>query len=351
MLQWWERMSQQPVVAHLLRTVERFNVRGGPQFAAALAYFSLLALVPVLMLAFSALSLTVTVLRPELLVGIEAWITDNIQTSDAFGRQLAEVVNGALSNWAAIGSTGLAIAVWTGAGWIGNLKRAVRVLMREDVDNPQGQLPMPLDIAVNFAGLIGLLVGVGATFAASTAATSLASLVGDLFGFDHTIGWSLALRALSLVVSLAAGFGLFWWLFAWFSPRPLRPGQLAIAAGAAAVALVLLQSLAGYLIQTFSRNISVSLFGSAIVVLLFLNLFATLILYVASWLATDVAPVAEPEVVEDESVAPAAEQVVSAQVAQRSMGVGLSVGYGVGTATGLGLGALLTALLRSRRKP
>ena len=71
MLQWWAEFSQKPFVAHLLRAVERFNVRGGIQLAAAVTYFSVLALVPILMLAFSALGLTLTVLRPEALGTIE----------------------------------------------------------------------------------------------------------------------------------------------------------------------------------------------------------------------------------------------------------------------------------------
>ena len=60
-LAWWAEFSKRPFVAHILRTVERFNVRGGGQLAAAIAFFSVLSLVPILMLAFSALVETLNI--------------------------------------------------------------------------------------------------------------------------------------------------------------------------------------------------------------------------------------------------------------------------------------------------
>ena len=145
MLQWWKDFSQRPFVAHLLRAVERFNVRGGVQLAAAIAFFSILALVPILMLAFSALGITLTVLRPEALGQIESWIHTQIP-DDKLGSSIYGVILDALTKWAEILSFGLVIIIWVSSGWVGNLKRAVRLLMREDVDKPGKQLPLPLDV-------------------------------------------------------------------------------------------------------------------------------------------------------------------------------------------------------------
>ena len=50
---WLDRLKAKPWVAHLLRAVERFNNRLGTQFAAAITYFSVLALVPIMLFAFS----------------------------------------------------------------------------------------------------------------------------------------------------------------------------------------------------------------------------------------------------------------------------------------------------------
>lgn len=233
MLAWWGEFSQRPTVAHLMRAIERFNVRGGVQFAAAVTYFSVLAIVPILMLAFSVLGLFITVLRPESLVAIETWITERLQPDDPLGGQLVSVITEALTNWASIGLVGLGLTMWIGSGWVGNIKRAVRVLMRTNVDDPGKQLILPLDVLANFAGLVGLLLGIAATFVAATTATSLGSWVGALVGIDGSLGWSLLLRLMSVVVALAAGTALFRLLFAWFSPV-FVPARLAwIGSGSA----------------------------------------------------------------------------------------------------------------------
>lgn len=350
MLKWWTEFSQRPFVAHLLRAVARFNVRGGAQLAAAIAYFSVLSLVPILMLAFSALGLTLTVLRPDSLGEIEAWIGQYVDTSTDFGRSLFSVIHDSLTNWASILGFGLVIVIWVGSGWVGNLKRAVRLIMREDVDKPGKQPPLPLDVLANFAGLVGLLVGVAATFFASTVATSLGDTVGVWWGIDDSAGWKIALRLVGLVIALAAGAALFRLLFGWFSPRPM-PSHLAwVGAGLGSFGLVALQILAGYLIGAFSRNASALAFGSIIVLMLFLNIFATLLLYIAAWLATANEPEPEPEPVPElEPREPAesmpGERYVSSDLAKRTLGIGLGTGYVVGAATGLGLGAAIAAAL------
>ncbi|MFT4110762.1 YhjD/YihY/BrkB family envelope integrity protein [Propionicimonas sp.] len=350
MLQWWERFSKRPFVAHLLRAVERFNIRGGIQLAAAITYFSVLSLVPILMLAFSALGLTLTVFRPELLGQIEGWLRGQLDADSDLGKNVYTIINGALTNWASIALPGLAIMIWVGSGWVGNLKRAVRLLMREDVDKPGKQLPMPLDILANFAGLLGILVGVAATFAASGVSTWLAGSVGQWLGFQELPGWSWVLRVLGLLVSFAVGVVLFRLLFGWFSPGPV-PSHLAwVGAAIGSLGLIVLQSLTGYLIGAFSRNLGFAVFGSTLVLMLFLNLFATLMLYIAAWLATNDAPAPEPtplpEIEAEQPVeARPGELSVSSEVARRSLGIGLGTGYVVGAATGLGVGAVLTSIL------
>ena len=357
MLQWWAEFSQKPFVAHLLRAVERFNVRGGIQLAAAVTYFSVLALVPILMLAFSALGLTLTVLRPEALGTIENWIKELIDADSDFGGQLYAVIANALTNWAATGLVALGVIIWVSSGWMGNLKRAARLLMRTDVDAPGKLLPMPLDVLVNFAGLIGLLVGVFATFAAAVVATSLGATVGDQLGLGNNPGWTWVLRIGSGLLSLAAGTVMFRLLFGWFAPTPV-PRHLAwVGASIGSLGLVVLQTITGYLVGAFSRNLTAALFGPIIILMLFLNLFATLILYIAAWLATAEIPPPEPVAAPAIEPAPVAaerpgELYVSSEVAQKSLGIGLGTGYVVGAATGLGAGALLTALLNGlfRRK-
>jgi membrane protein len=351
-LRWWEDFSRRPFVAHLLRAVERFTLRGGVQLAAAITYFSVLSVVPILMLAFSALGMFLTVMEPGSLAVMEAYLKAQVPGDSTIIKGLYDVIVNALTNWASILGFGLVIIIWVGSGWVGNLKRAVRLVMREDVDRPGKQLVMPLDVLVNFAGLIGLLVGVAATFVASGVTIGLTATIGGWLGINNSPGWTFALRLVGLVVSLAAGTGLFRLLFAWFSPHPV-PSHLAwVGSAIGSSGLLVLQALTSTLIGAFARNLSTAVFGSTIVLMLFLNLFATLLLYIAAWLATSSiesvptpVPVVEAAAQEEPVENLPGELYVSSEVARRSLGIGLGTGYVVGAATGLGIGAALAAML------
>jgi membrane protein len=155
------------------------------------------------------------------------------------------------------------------------------------------------------------------------------------------------------VVSLAIGAAGFRLLLGWFSPTYVPTHLAWVGAGIGSAGLLVLQGLAAYLFGAFSRNLGAAVFGSTIVLMLFLNLFATLILYIAAWLATSERPAIEPEpkhapqLPSEPVETRPGELYVSSAVARRSLGVGLGTGYTIGAATGLGLGALLISALRA----
>ena len=129
------------------------------------------------------------------------------------------------------------------------------------------------------------------------------------------------------------------------------------------IALVALQYLASFLISAFRGNAAAAIFGPVIVLMLFFNIFAQLILFIAAWIATaqhdavpvlpeaamDTAPTPEPQQTDDEEP-----NVVPGAVAVRSIRVGMGAGYVTGAATGVGLGAALayafSAAVRGRKK-
>ncbi len=82
MKEWLERLKNKPWVAHLLRAVERFTNRLGNQFGAAITYFSVVALVPILLFAFAVLGFVLTVLRPDLIDDVVGIFSDAVGTLD-----------------------------------------------------------------------------------------------------------------------------------------------------------------------------------------------------------------------------------------------------------------------------
>ena len=151
-----ERLQQRPWIAHIIRTVERYISRLGSQFAAATTYFSVLAIVPIMMVAFSITGFVLTVVQPGLLDNVANAVADALGGADAATRQkILDLVNNALSQFWTIGIIGLVAALYTGAKWMGHLKNAVRTQWRPGFD----LRPQKINIVLNTLGNLVLLTG------------------------------------------------------------------------------------------------------------------------------------------------------------------------------------------------
>src|ERR1044071_7856555 len=108
MPKWVERAKRRPWVAHLLRAWQRFSGRLGSEFGAAITYFSVLALVPILMLAFSITGFVLTNIRPDWLAAVATAVADALGSANPETRaKLFAMAQNALSNYTAIGIVGL----------------------------------------------------------------------------------------------------------------------------------------------------------------------------------------------------------------------------------------------------
>lgn len=282
-----KKLMKHPTVAHLLRANTRFGNRLGNQFGGAITYFSVLAMVPILMFAFALTGMTVTTLRPDLLTSIQDTINTQLQGAPGDTKdKLLAVIENALKNWPAIGIIGILSAAYAGGGWIGNLKSAVRAQWRPDFEMTENKGNFIVETLKNMGILIMLLVAVLLTFGIASAATSLTGTLISLVGLQGAPGITLITRLLSILVSILAGWLLFLFLYRVLPEH--RPVIKAVLIGSliGAVALVLLQYLAGILTGSFLKNPAAALFGPVIVLMLFFNLFARLILFVAAWIAT-----------------------------------------------------------------
>jgi membrane protein len=361
MPEWVERVKKRPVVAHLLRAVERFTARLGSEFGAAVTYFSVLAMVPILMVAFSITGFVLTNVRPDLLNTVAVAAADALSADEATEAKILALAQNALSNYAAIGIVGLLTALYSGAGWMGNLKNAVRAQWRASADIQPAKGNIVVRTLVNLLTMLGLVVAVAVTFGLASVSTSLTSTVLDWFGLSELRWLAPVLHLLPIVFSVGAGWLLFVYLYM-VLPETREPWPV-IRRGAllGAVGLAILQYLASFLVGLFSQNAAAAIFGPVIVLMLFFNLFAQLILFVAAWIATarqDAVQVSEDEervrfALEPEGAASEQPAMVPEQVAVRSVRIGLGAGYLTGAATGTGLGAalayLFSAAVRGRK--
>ena len=350
MKEWLARFKEKPWVAHMLRAVARFNNRLGTQFGAAITYFSVLALVPILLFAFAVLGFVLTVLRPDLIDNIVSAFSDALGTLDATTRkQLVDESTRTLSNWRAVGIAALLAAIYSGAGWMGNLKNALRAQWRPDFDLQEAQGNIVKKTVINLVTLLGLIVLIAVTFALASLSTALADDVLAWLGLTE-IGWlGPLLRIVPILFSIGAGWVLFMYLFT-VLPEDRQPWPV-VRRGAlmGAIGLGILQYSTGLLFNLFSENRAAAIFGPVIVLMLFFNIFASLILFVAAWIATatqDAVPVPEEKVrfalePEEAHVKENEPDLIPQDVAARTVRVGMGAGYVTGAATGVGIGAAL----------
>ena len=358
MAAWVDRLKQRPWVAHLVRTFDRFGARMGSQFGAAITYFSVLGVIPLLMLGFSIAGFVLTVSRPDLLDPLATEIADALGSADPATRErILATIQKALRTFTAIGIVGLFSALYSGAGWMSNLKNAVRAQWRPDFDwrNTSGNIVTRT--LVNLVELLGVVVAVVLTFVLASLSTTLTDNVLSWLNVGHINWLSPVFRLLQVAFSIATGWLLFLYLYT-VLPETRRPWRV-VRRGAliGAIGLAILQYLTTFLVPRFSNSPAALIFGPVIALMLFFNLFAQLILLVAAWIAT-----AGPETAAEDTVSGQEDEdlgegpstggqdesdagVVPKSVAARSVRLAIGTGYLTGAATGAGFGAALAYLL------
>ena len=346
-------------IAHIQRAIQRYNGRFGFQFGAGVAYFSVLAVVPVVMVAFSIVGFFIVELRPDLITTVSQLVVAQFRNADDdVVQQIEDFIVSTLQNYTAIGIVGLVTGLYSAAAWMGHLRNAIDAQWRTDFDAQRDLQFYPIKVAINLVRMAGLLVAIAVTFGLAAVSTTFAQNVASWLGLADTWLTSVMLQVLAPVLSLFAGWLTFCYIYV-VIPRQRESWRIImIASLLGAVGLGILQYGGSLLIRAFNGNQAVAIFGPVIVVMLFFNLFAQLILILAAWIATWDEPAFQPA---DEGVvrfalppptpAPVEHPMVPQETAVRTVRIGLGAGWVTGAATGLGVGAVLAgiaALFRRR---
>ena len=118
-----------PWFDHVMRMNERYGDQGGNHFAAGITYFSVLSIFPLVMLIFATVAMVLAG-NEELMNDIADSVTES--AGDDLGATINDIIDGAIDQRGSVFGIGLVLALWTGLGWMANLRLGVSEMWKVD---------------------------------------------------------------------------------------------------------------------------------------------------------------------------------------------------------------------------
>jgi membrane protein len=279
---------------HAMRANDLFNERRGNYYAAGLAYYTIFALFPVLMVSFSVGGFLLS-RRPDLLAVIDSKVTAAVP--GALGHQVVDLVRSAIKSRASVGVIGLATAAWAGLGWMANLRVALSEMWQQETDS-QGFIRTKLSDMTAFVSSFGAIF-VTLALSALASAAPMAKVLGWLH-IGHEPVLDGFLRAVSILVSVLLSWAVFGWLIARLPRAPVSFRCAMRAALLAAIGFELFKLVASIFLKSVLHSTAGLTFGPVLGLMVFAYITARLLLFSTAWAATSpecpqAAPVEPPK--------------------------------------------------------
>jgi membrane protein len=264
---------------HVVAAWRRMQDNHGHQNAAAITYYSFLALFPLLLLAVSVIGFALHS-DPATEQGFFNHLTDNVP--GALGETLKRSMQAAIDSRASIGIVGLLGVLLTGLGWVGNLREAVDAVWGRTAPKVNIVKAKLSDVVV-LGGLgVGAVVSIGLT----VIGTSVTDQILRALGFDGVPGATVLLKLLGIALAIAGDLLIFWWVIIRL-PHIELPMRLAVqGALLAAVGFEVLKVLGSYTIAHTANSPTAGPFAGVIAILIWIQLVARWLLFSCAWTAT-----------------------------------------------------------------
>ncbi|MEP6463936.1 MAG: YihY/virulence factor BrkB family protein, partial [Frankiaceae bacterium] len=269
--------AKAPWLDHLIQAGQRYGADQGSQLAAAVTYFSFLSLFPLLLLTVSVLGFVLSG-HPELTAKVIKGI------SDALPGQSKDVINGAIHSRKAVGLVGLLGLLYSGLGWVANLRTAIRTVWHQNV-NAGNVVTSKLNDLVILAGLGLALVASVVVSGVGNAATSI---VIKTLGLDGVPGSGVLTKLVTIAIAMAANVVIFLYLFIRL-PRVQTPWRRVIKGGVfAAVGFEILKLIGAFYIARTTSNATATYGALGVVIgaLVWINLVSRFVIFAAVWTVT-----------------------------------------------------------------
>lgn len=280
----WAKASERPWVAHLIKAGGRFVDRLGTEFGAAITYFSFLAVVPIMMVAFSIVAFVLNG-NPGVIGDLKAKANAQVP-----GGLLSSAIDHAVASRVSVGLIGLVVALYSGISWMANVRDAVQAQWRPTFEKTKVEKDQKFIalLGKNLLTMVGLGVALVISLVLTTVGGAGRRAILRLFGLDN-IGWLVPVfSVVPFLLAMAADVLIFTWFY-WMMRIPaFTPPKGAVLKGSviSAVGFEVLKVAMTFLIPKLSSSPTSAVFGTVIVLLFFFNLVAQLVLFVAAWIGT-----------------------------------------------------------------
>jgi membrane protein len=277
-----------PWLDRLVRAGQSYSTHHGDHYAAAITFFSVLSLVPLLMIAFATVGF-VLARNPEMLRQLQAQVATAAPAG--LGQTFNDIIEGAIASRRGVGIVGLLGALYTGLGWMSNLREALTAQW----DQPPEAKGFLRTKVVDLLALLGLGAALAVSFALTGVGTAFGRAVLDALGLGRIPGARLMLTGLALVASVAGMWLVFLWVIARLPRQPVRLRRAVRAAGVGALGFEVLKQAFAIYLDTVTASPTGKLFGPVIGLMVFAYFVSRFLLFLTAWAAQQDAPEASPQ--------------------------------------------------------
>nr|WP_042198703.1 YhjD/YihY/BrkB family envelope integrity protein [Kibdelosporangium sp. MJ126-NF4]CEL23497.1 Inner membrane protein YhjD [Kibdelosporangium sp. MJ126-NF4]CTQ89111.1 Inner membrane protein YhjD [Kibdelosporangium sp. MJ126-NF4] len=270
---------------HLVRTIDRYVEHNAYQYAAAITYFSVLSVVPILMVGLSAAGFVLAD-DEEITADLRITIVQALPSGlDTFA---TTTYDGVIAGRASLGVFGLVIGLYAGWGWMNALRDALTAMW--ELERPE--LPFFRTILWDLLALVSLAFALLVSFSLTAVGSWLNSSVLEWTGMDGQPWAGTVLSLLSVPLAIFADWLVFLWVLVRLPRAKVNMRKAVRGALAAAIGFEILKIGANVYLSLLGRSPTTAAFGSVIGLLVFIYLVARLLLLVAAWIATGNTPAA-----------------------------------------------------------
>lgn len=325
----WQALRRRlPWLDHVLRGYGHYQGENGDHLAAAITFFSFLAMFPLILLSVSVTGFVLAGnhhLQGELFDKIAA------NAPGSFGVTLRSTVQGLIAHRSAVGLVGLVGVAFTGLGWIDNLRTAIDAIWGRVVPNVSFLKKKAADALI----LLGLGLALVLSLAITAAGTAASTLILRWLHADHLPGMGTLAAVVALLLAVLGDLLIFGWVMIRLPDAPVSRRTAVKASLLAAVGFEILKVVGTYYIARVTKSPAGVAFGPVLGILVWINLVSRYLLFCVAWAATatDAEKVLDPlqQPVEGPPVAPASRGGAFSPVA---VAAGLvSAGATIGAAT------------------